>query len=337
MNTIPESLKEAFARQPGPGADEMYELCMASFHTHPQEKEYLQCFAGYYLDKSGHADEAISYLRKCLPGLTVQECIDDAYLSIQHAYYNTGRIAEAIKVMEETLAFKDGFATHIYEEIIEYAKQINDWDNILRYGHLYEQECDFDGDVFEAMAQAYDAKRDYLKSAKYYDLAGQHTNNEDQYYLFCQAGRAYALAGDEEEAMFYFKMSTKLNPRDYASSYYYIGQCYQNKNDVYRAMQNYVQALKIDPNYPEVYNNLAALSFDEDSNIEVAIINAEKALEMNPDKNTLTTLYINLIRLNNMIADYDKKAYYEEKLFETLGFPPGFGENIDFDMEGDEE
>lgn len=147
----------------------------------------------------------------------------------------------------------------------------------------------------------------------------------------CLYKRGVELAKDgieTEKTFAYFKEALQLDPED-ELVHYCIGQHYQNQGDDLRAMHHYMEALKIEPNFPEIYNNLGVINFVEESDIKAAIKNMEKALELNPSQDLLTKLYINLIRLHKQIADYDKQDYYQVKLLQLLGFPA--------ELEGDED
>ncbi|MEO8151115.1 MAG: hypothetical protein ABI723_26015 [Bacteroidia bacterium] len=89
-------------------------------------------------------------------------------------------------------------------------------------------------------------------------------------------------------------------------------------------MHHYVEALKLKPDYPEVVNNMAAIDYTEHSDINAAIELLDKALQMTVPDQLRTTIYINMIRLHKQIGEYDKQEYYNGKLLESLGFPPGF-------------
>ena len=134
--------------------------------------------------------------------------------------------------------------------------------------------------------------------------------------------------------MFYFKMVLKIDPK-HDNANYSMGQYYHMKDDIYRALHHYTEALKTNPKMEIVYNNLAAISYHENGNIAEAIENIEKALSVSDNNsNMLVMLYLNLSRLYAKISDYDKQEYYKGKMMEAAGFPTEFNEDdYDFDDE----
>jgi tetratricopeptide (TPR) repeat protein len=146
-------------------------------------------------------------------------------------------------------------------------------------------------------------------------------------------GVQLAEAAKNEEALACFKEAVQLDPES-EMAHYCLGQHYQNQGDVYRAMHHYYEALKLEPEFPEVYNNLAVIDFHEESDIKAAIAHIETALEQNPSQDLLQKMYISLSRLYKLIADYDNHAYYKAKVLESIGFPMEYD---DEDEDGEEE
>jgi tetratricopeptide (TPR) repeat protein len=142
-------------------------------------------------------------------------------------------------------------------------------------------------------------------------------------------------AGRDDKAFEYFKESVALEP-ECEMAHYCLGQHYQNQGDVYRAMHHYYEALKIQPEFPEIYNNLAVIQFHEESDIKAAIAHIETALQQNPSPQLQQKMYISLSRLYKLIAEYDLHEYYRMKLLESIGFPVEYEEGDD-EEEGDVE
>ncbi|MBL0308611.1 MAG: tetratricopeptide repeat protein [Bacteroidetes bacterium] len=148
------------------------------------------------------------------------------------------------------------------------------------------------------------------------------------------AGRALAMNGENEEAMFYFRVANKIDPKD-SMIHYYLGQAYQDLGDQYRALHHYTEALKDRPDFPEVYNNMAALSFNEDGDIKSAIQHLEEALQHDPDDRMKIAVYKSLAQLHHKLANYDQHEYYKGKLLEAIGFPVDWEEGDDEEEKGE--
>lgn len=146
-------------------------------------------------------------------------------------------------------------------------------------------------------------------------------------------GIELAASGKREEAFALFKEAVSL-PHECEMAHYCMGQCYQDQGDVYRAMHHYYEALKIQPEFPEIYNNLAVIEFHEESDIKAAIAHIETALQQNPSPQLQQKMYLSLARLYKLIAEYDLHEYYTMKLLESIGFPV---EEVDDDDEDEGE
>ena len=326
---MPEYIRLAYPKPPQKtDYEKMAQLCLDAMEQHPEDREYLLAYRAVYLGYCGKHKQAVELCQQYLPTLTIKDCIDDMKNVLVNNLKQSGDTQAAIRVLEEQAENEPEKRWLLYDKIREHYTELKDTDNIIKYCLLMMNEGQVDTEVIEQLANAYDAKKDYLNSAKYFEKAAQNTGDETS-WLWNNAGRALALAGQQDEAMFYFKMVLKIKP-DSEMAHYYLGLAYQNKEDVYLAMHHYTEALKLKPDFTEVFNNIAAINYHENSNIKEAIQNLEAALEKNPNPQMLTTLYINLARLYKMIADYDKHEYYKAKMMQSVGF------NIEFD-EGDED
>ena len=106
-----------------------------------------------------------------------------------------------------------------------------------------------------------------------------------------------------------------------ADALYCLGLCWQNEYDFYRAMDFYTRALKVQPNLPEVYNNIGNLYYDHEGDYKGAIGFFEKAIAAasDPLHHSLIPVYQNLSKLYRQMMDEEKADYYERKWFECMG------------------
>jgi tetratricopeptide (TPR) repeat protein len=148
-------------------------------------------------------------------------------------------------------------------------------------------------------------------------------------------GIQLATSGKAEEAFECFKESVKLDP-ECQMAHYCLGQHYQDQGDPYRAMHHYYEALKLQPEFPEIYNNLAVIQFEEESDIKAAIAHIETAMQQDPSEVLLQKMYMSLSRLYKLIADYDMQEHYYVKFMESLGFEMEFEDDDDEDEDKDE-
>ena len=287
--------------------------------THPEDRELIWNYMAIMMQRAGDYQECIDHCKLVLPQMTIEDCIDEVMLFMSYSYKQSGLLDEAIEVRKQMMERKQDFKGLDIINIIKYYEEKKDIPNAIKYYEIMMQACNYicDNEDYRSLAKHYDSIQDYENSLKYYEYAGRDVSNE-VYTSWGNAARALALMGREDEAMFILKMTLKLNP-DYAFAHHLLGIVYANKGDVFMAMHHYSEALRIQPEYPEVINNLAGLTFDEFGDIAGTVIKMENALTMNPSKEVLVLLYNNLSILYGKIVDYDKQEFYKNKMMEELG------------------
>jgi tetratricopeptide (TPR) repeat protein len=108
-------------------------------------------------------------------------------------------------------------------------------------------------------------------------------------------------------------------------------------DDPYRAMAHYKYALDAKPDYAHALNNMAAMYQNEVDDSEEAIGYLKKALEVaegGENKELLTTIYINLLRLHLLKKDDKTARYYRRKMLTGLGFPEEMADDLEDDEDG---
>ena len=144
--------------------------------------------------------------------------------------------------------------------------------------------------------------------------------------LCSQIGLCYGMKEDFTTALEWFtKALTDDNTYEgqFAETYYQIGLCWQRMGDEYRARAAYNKSIEIDPKFPEVYNNLASLAYNENGQIQEAIGWLKTALERIEEEHPVEfTIWQNLKMLYNKIADYDNAEYAKYRMLCCVGFGP---------------
>ncbi len=307
-------------------------IAMDGLEEHPDDAQFIYAYAASFFQMAGQYDECIEYCHKYLPLLTTWQCRHETLETLARAFQLSGNHDKAIEIrkqiVEETKINKPGYEFFGIMNIAEAYEKKEDYANAVAWYEIVAED-DRDETDLEKLATLYEKLKDFDNASKYYIKAAQYKSRESAVY-WSNAGRMLGLAGKEDEAKYYFDLALKIDPRD-AYTHYYSGVIYQHKGDMYRALHHYTEALKIQPEFPEVYNNLAAISYNEEANIQDTIANIEKALQQNPDNNLLITLYLNLSRLYKKISDYDKHEYYKAKMLEAVGFPVSFEEDDEMD------
>jgi len=283
-----------------------------------RDREELLSDAMNYLIRDKEYDRVIDFCSKNIDTVTIDQYINQIYRDWFTALENSGRMDEAIALREATKEERND--SSIYDDVAEAYEKLGDVDNALLYydKHLIEEEGYLDTDDMVKIANLYEAKKDYVNAGRYLSIAAVNECKESG-YLWQNTGRALAIAGKLDEAMKYFEVALMLDP-ECENTHYCMGQVYQEKGDQYRAMHHYTEVLKINPHNPMVYNNLGALSFNEDGDIKGAIEKIEAALLMSPDPQLKLTMHVNLSRLYHKISDYDNHNIHKLKIFEAAGF-----------------
>jgi tetratricopeptide (TPR) repeat protein len=99
--------------------------------------------------------------------------------------------------------------------------------------------------------------------------------------------------GRTADAIAYLKQSVRLD-RLSSRTYFFLGAAYEMVKDYPKAEQNFMQALKLFPEYEEAYYGLAKINFDQNK-IEDSKIYLGKCLNINPE-------YSPAIKLKNRFA-----------------------------------
>jgi Tfp pilus assembly protein PilF len=107
--------------------------------------------------------------------------------------------------------------------------------------------------------------------------------------LYKIAGASNAGLMQFDAAIDNYKQALKINP-DYAEVYINMGNALKDKGDLEAAIENYKKALKINPDYAAAYINMGTI-LQNKGDLEAAIENYKKALKINPD---YVAAYINM-------------------------------------------
>lgn len=329
MNTIPEYIQKPLQAMSG-NVDykKMLQLTTVALKEHPEDRESLIGWHSIFLFRSKHFEECVSFVNEVISTITDLDCREEIERNKAKALESLARPEEAVAQYKYLYETYDSFFD--LEEILKIYKALNDEENTMHYLQILADKNE-DAEICCELAFKFEEKKDFANALHYMTMAARIEPSAGDYY-WCQAGKMLALMGNMEEALFYFKMVIKLNP-EYAEAYYFLGRCYQQIEEPYRALSNYYKALEFEPDFPEVYTNIGAIKYDEDSDIQSAIAFMKTALEKKPDNKLKTLVLINLIRFHKQIADYDNQEYYNAKLLETMGF----GSMIDWDEDDEDD
>jgi Flp pilus assembly protein TadD len=136
--------------------------------------------------------------------------------------------------------------------------------------------------------------------------AGQDTT-EHLSFIYDNRGFAYNRKGDYDRAIQDYNEAIRLNPNE-AFAYDARGRAYRNKGDYDHAIQDYSEAIHLNPNLKYVYNNRGE-AYDHKGDYDRAIQNYNEAIRLNPDDTTVYTnrgrAYFLQSSLSAAVADFE--------------------------------
>ncbi|MGD9015715.1 MAG: tetratricopeptide repeat protein, partial [Candidatus Omnitrophota bacterium] len=164
------------------------------------------------------------------------------YNNLGLAYYQIGKIPEAITAYKQAIEIKPDF--------------VQAYNNLASaYEDIGKRE-----EAIALLKQAIEIMPEFVKA--YYNL-----------------GAIYSAHGKNQEAIAAYKQAIKIKP-DFAEAYYNLGLIYYAINKNEEAIDAYKQAIKADPRYAEAYNNLG-LAYHNIGRNQAAIDSLKKAIKIN--------------------------------------------------------
>ena len=145
--------------------------------------------------------------------------------------------------------------------------------------------------------------------------------------LWYRAATAYLMAGNEHEAMFYLKVAVMIEPLN-ADINYQIGLIYQHRNDTNRAMYYYTEALKLKPDFTEVYKNIIVIALLNRENVKDSLNYMETCLTLQAAMPFNAEVCLQLCKIYKNIEDTDRLEYYNLKLAGSSQFAADFAGSI---------
>ena len=230
--------------------------------------------------------------------------------------FHAGNVPESADVVDKVNAYIALARIFVYEKNLNEA--INYYEKCLQAdpGHVMALD--------ELAWCCYHEKR-YTEAEKWFRNA-MLIEEEPMAFSLCEGmGLTLSALRRYSEAIPYFEKELSIEDNKVNIHYfeYLIGLCYANENDFYRALAHYTKSLDARPAFAPALNNIGALYFEHEADIQVAIEyfkKAEKIAEEQEDLQTLQLVYINLSRLYGVVAEYDLKELYNARLLTLLGF-----------------
>ena len=137
---------------------------------------------------------------------------------------------------------------------------------------------------------------------------GESESRNYRAIAYSNRGNAYREKGKHDQAIEDYTNAIKLNPR-YANAYYNRGLAYSYKGDNDKEIADYTQAIKLNPRLIDAYNNRGA-AYEKKGQYDRAIADYNRALKLDPRR---AKVYLNRGvahahkgSLDQAIADYTR-------------------------------
>jgi tetratricopeptide (TPR) repeat protein len=211
-----------------------------------------------------------------------------AYINLSITYDDAGRTEEAIQALKKSIEMDPKWGMAYFDLGIFYDKQ----------GRTDEATVMFEKGINLSLGKS--SLRRYLKLAH---AEMQNYTLDDTEFLW---GYFYQWRGLSEKAITHYQKALEINSGD-VKTHYHLAEIYASRNHYEQAIFHYLQVVKIDPNYPEifkVYLNLGNI-YHSQGKPEQAIIQWEKSVEVKPG----------LLEVRKKLADvYKEKELYPQAI-----------------------
>ena len=142
-------------------------------------------------------------------------------------------------------------------------------------------------------------------------ITRRYESNRIYAEVYSNRGNAYRKLGKYDRAIKDYNEAIRIEP-DYAEAYYNRGNAYSKNGEAARAIQDYNKALALKPDYVEVYNNRGNIFLDK-GELNRAIADFNKVIVLNPE---YAKAYMNLGNVYSQKGEYELVITYYNKAIE---------------------
>ena len=206
------------------------------------------------------------------------EDIDDIYLDIAMEYQNLGNFNEAIGVLKTALAVNSENEGALYEIAFCY-DQLGDYNLAIECYTQFIDENPYSFTAWYNLGNAYSKIENFEKAIWAYDYSILINSNFGPAHF--NLANAYLSKEKFYKAIEHFNECMRIDGDD-ATAYCYIGECYEQLNELELSKHHYKRSLELAPMFSEAWLGLGIIE-DLEGNTNEAIILIEKALEFDPN------------------------------------------------------
>jgi len=253
----------------------------------------------------------------------------DCFLILARMYTEKADTSTAIEYYRKAIAADPTAMEPITELAALYEKQY-DYDAALAVYDYLDTEC-FDylkEDMYCYKAVCYYNKNEIEKALEFFQASLALHGNDKNVELINNIGACFFNLKNYTEAFIQFRKSLEIDPQS-ADAHYGMGLCYQHTDDGYRAMHHYFEAVTLKPDFTDAYNNIAAVTINQEGDYQAGIEMLKKAIDTCPEKKSLTLVYLNLTHIYKRLCEFTLADYYKAEYMKSIGFDVSFEEDDD--------
>ena len=242
--------------------------------------------------------------------------LQEAKIGLGLVQADMGKIAEANKTIQDTLAQKESAIAYFYQGVA-FAQQ-KDWKSAEA---SYRRAINLNPNIAEAyynlgVALGEQGNREGAIAA--YQKAISINLNDD--YAYNNLGVALGERGNREGAIAAYQKAVSINP-NFSKAYYNLGAALGKQGKTTEAIAASQKAISLNPNYTEAYTNLG-VALSQQGRTAEAIAAYQKAMSFNPND---TEIYYNLgVTLGKQGNREGAIAAYQKAISLNLNFAEAY-------------
>ena len=296
---------------------------------HPEDELHLRQQILIYMHVQGNVDETIGFALELMEMDVDKIYAFDCFHVLARMYAKKNDTVNTIEYYQKANAVDPTCCEPIIELAAFYEKQLNYDAAIAVYDYLNNEHFKYmKEDMYRDKGLCYYNKKEYEKALECFQAALEIHGDDKNEQLNTNIGGCYFSIKDFTAAFSHFGKALETNPQS-AEAHYGLGLCYQHTDDGYRAMHHYFEAIKLKPDYMDAYNNIAAVTINQEGDYKSGIEMLKKAIDNCPDKKSMTIVYVNLSRAYNQLCEFTLADYYKAEYMKNLGFDVSFEDDED--------
>lgn len=220
---------------------------------------------------------AIKYFKDAL-ALSEPEDRDEIYLDLAMEYENANDYKNAVLVLKEAIKYNPHNEGAIYEIAFCY-DQIGEYENAIKCYSDFIDENPYSFTAWYNLGNAYSKLENFEKAVWAYEYC--ILINEDFGPVYFNIASAFLSQEKYDMAIESFKKCMELDGED-PMALCYIGEAYEQLNDLKEARNYYMKSLELAPLLPDAWLGLGIIT-DLEGDSKEALVLLNKAAKLDPE------------------------------------------------------